>query len=63
MCTLADPLWEGKERDPAGPASRRFRSLETWALRKAYGEIPDCGANEPEVVAAGDPRPAKEDEG
>lgn len=58
VCTLVDPLWNGKERDPDGPRNRWFHRLETWVMRKTYGEIPDCSAIEPRAVEAGHRLPA-----
>ncbi len=51
---MTDPRWQGMK--PDGPDDWRMpRSrLGEWAMRKAYGEIPDLGEREPEILIRGD---------
>jgi hypothetical protein len=54
VCTLTDLRWNGV--NPDGPGTQRVpqRSrIRDWAMRKAYGEIPDYPAWEPEVIEQG----------
>jgi hypothetical protein len=50
---MTDPRWQGVK--PVGPDDERFPGsrLERWAMRLAYGEIPDVGEREPEVLVPG----------
>ncbi|MBE9557093.1 MAG: hypothetical protein IMF08_09575 [Proteobacteria bacterium] len=47
---ITDPRWQGVKTDDGRlPRSR----LGEWAMRKAYGEIPDIGEREPEILIPG----------
>lgn len=50
---MTDPRWQGVKPDgPDDGRSPRSR-LGDWAMRKAYGEIPDLGEREPEILIRG----------
>ena len=51
---MTDLRWQGVK--PDGPDDERLsRSrLGEWAMRKAYGEIPDLGEREPEILIPGE---------
>lgn len=57
---MTDPRWQGMK--PDGPDDWRMpRSrLGEWAMRKAYGEIPDIGEREPEILIPGEFPPPTE---
>lgn len=48
---MTDLRWQGVK--PDGPDDERSR-LGDWAMRKAYGEFPDIGAREPEILIPGE---------
>lgn len=51
---ITDPRWHGvKPNRPVEEPMRHF-FLYKWAMRKAYGEIPDIGEREPEILIRGD---------
>ncbi|MDH5411645.1 MAG: hypothetical protein OEY16_09680 [Alphaproteobacteria bacterium] len=51
---ITDLRWRGvKPNGPDDDRSPRSR-LGDWAMRKAYGEIPDIGEREPEILVPGE---------
>jgi len=51
---MTDLRWQGVKPDgPDDERSPRSR-LGDWAMRKAYGEIPDIGEREPEILIRGE---------
>ena len=51
---MTDLRWQGVKPDgPDDERSPRSR-LGDWAMRKAYGEIPDIGEREPEILVPGE---------
>lgn len=53
---LVDPRWRGLNPNGAGadPDSISNSRLVRWAMRMAYGEIPDFGGYGPEIIVPGD---------
>lgn len=57
---MTDPRWQGVKPDgPDDGRSPRSR-LGDWAMRRAYGEIPDLGEREPEILIRGEFPPTAE---
>lgn len=51
---MTDLRWQGVKPDGPDDARSPRSRLGDWAMRKAYGEIPDLGEREPEILIAGD---------
>lgn len=51
---MTDPRWQGVKPDGSGDERSPRSRLGEWAMRKAYGEIPDIGEREPEILIRGD---------
>ena len=50
---MTDLRWHGVKPDGPDDARLPRARLEGWVLRLAYGEIPDIGAREPEILIPG----------
>lgn len=49
VCTASDPRWDGVQPDdPQHPPARG--PFQRWAMRLAYGEVPDNERWEPEII-------------
>jgi hypothetical protein len=51
---MTDLRWQGVKPDGPGDERSPRSRLGDWAMRKAYGEIPDIGEREPEVLKPGE---------
>ena len=54
VCTVSDPRWDGIQPDDSG-ALPAHGPIQRWAMRLAYGELPEYGRWEPEVVNGAGP--------
>ncbi len=50
--TLTDLRWDGVECDKPEDWRQPHSRLQDWAMRKAYGEIPEYLENKPEIIMA-----------
>ncbi len=50
---LTDLRWQGVKPDGPGDARLPRSRLEGWAMRLAYGETPDIGEREPDILIPG----------
>lgn len=52
-CWMTDPRWRGFLPDGSDDARLSRSRLEAWAMCIAYGQIPDIGEREPEILIPG----------
>lgn len=50
VCTVSDPRWDGVQPDDPGTPPA-YGPIQRWAMRLAYGEVPDYGNWAPEFIA------------
>ncbi len=50
---MTDLRWQGVRPDGPDDARLPRSRLEGWAMRVAYGEIPDIGEREPDILIPG----------